>query len=186
MPEPIPHDILACAVDGVNLGAADGTLAGVIGERPTLLVFLRHFGCAFCRETVKDLRRLSGELAAYPPVLFFYTATPDEGRSFFEQYWPDARAVSDPAKQFYTAFGIRQATLGQTYGIRVWTCHFRAMTKGSVIGKPIGDPWIMPGAFLVHGADVLWSHPYKHQGDRPDWTSVPGRVPAAAVAGATA
>jgi hypothetical protein len=175
----ISADILASTVDGVNLAAAS-TLADVLGDRPTLTVFLRHFGCAFCRETVRDLRKLAEDRPDYPPVVFFFTATPDEGRVFFAQYWPQARAVSDPAKTFYTAMGIRQATMGQTYGIRVWTCHMRALGKGNVIGKPIGDPWIMPGAFLVHAPDVLWSHPYKHQGDRPDWTTVPAHLPATA------
>jgi hypothetical protein len=179
MPETVPAEILQTAVEGLNLGDA-ATLGDLLGDRPTLMVFLRHFGCAFCREMVRDLRRISGDTPSYPPVLFFFTATPDEGRGFFGEYWPEARAIADAAKQFYTAMGIRRATLGQTYGIRVWTCHFRALTKGNHIGKPIGDPWIMPGAFLVHGRDVLWSHPFRHQGDSPDWTTVPAHLPSVA------
>ncbi len=38
----IPQSILDTTVEGVNL--ATGTLRRQLGEAPTLLVFLRHFG----------------------------------------------------------------------------------------------------------------------------------------------
>lgn len=38
----ITNSVLDTAVDGVNL--APGTLRTQLGEAPTLLVFLRHFG----------------------------------------------------------------------------------------------------------------------------------------------
>jgi hypothetical protein len=61
-------------------------------------------------------------------------------------------------------------------GIQVWTCSFRAMAKGNFIGKPVGDPWIMPGVFLVHENEILWSHHFRHQGDHPDWAAIPKNV----------
>jgi peroxiredoxin len=180
MPDSIAPDIFRSAVQGLNLTEGGGTLADQIGDRPTLLVFLRHFGCQFCREMVHDLRQIAGELAAYPPVLFFFMGTVEEGRTFFEQHWPEARAVADEAKAFYTAFGVRRATFGQMFGIQVWTCRLRALSKGNFVGRAVGDPWIMPGAFLVHASDVLWSHLFQHQGDRPDWRTIPSHVPATA------
>ncbi len=38
----IPQTVLDTAVKGVNL--APGTLRAQLGETPTLLIFLRHFG----------------------------------------------------------------------------------------------------------------------------------------------
>ncbi|HEY7115451.1 MAG TPA: SelL-related redox protein [Tepidisphaeraceae bacterium] len=182
MPHVIANDILGTPVDGLNLhgGDAGGTLGDQMGDRATLLVFLRHFGCMFCRETVRDLRRISADHPDYPPILFFCHTSVDEGRSFFAEYWPEARAVADPAKRFYTALGLRKATLNQLVGVRVWTCGFRAMSKGNFVGKPIGDPWIMPGAFLVHGGEIVWSHRFRHQGDNPDWMVVLRHVPTGA------
>ncbi|MGN6561692.1 MAG: hypothetical protein ACTHMJ_01330 [Thermomicrobiales bacterium] len=40
--ERIPEGMLALPVSGVNL--APGTFGEQIGDQPTLLVFLRHFG----------------------------------------------------------------------------------------------------------------------------------------------
>jgi len=176
MPDTIPADILDAPVEGLNLKG--GTFGDQLADAPTLVVFLRHFGCAFCRETVSDLRRLAAEQPAYPPVLFVFLGTPDEGREFFGRYWPQARAIADGPKRFYRAMGLRRATLNQLMGLQVWTCGFRALAKGHFMGKPVGDPWIMPGAFLVHGRDVLWCHPFAHQGDNPDWSTIPSKIPA--------
>ena len=76
MPDTIPADILDAPVEGLNLQG--GTVGDQLGDAPTLVVFLRHFGCAFCRETVSDLRRLAGEQPAYPPILFVFLGTTDE------------------------------------------------------------------------------------------------------------
>jgi hypothetical protein len=174
MPERISADILAAPLEGLNLNG--GTLADELGDRPCVLVFLRHFGCMFCREMVRDVRG-AAEQPGYPPVLFFFQGSVDEGRTFFNEYHPDARAVADLPKKFYTALGLRRATLGQMIGIQVWTCGFRALAKGNFVGKVVGDPWIMPGVFLVHGGDILWAHHFEHQADHPDWASIPRQLP---------
>ena len=43
----IPDALLDQPVNGPNL--IPGTLRDQLGEELTLLVFLRHFGCVFCR-----------------------------------------------------------------------------------------------------------------------------------------
>jgi len=68
MPE-IGTDILQSAITGLNLRGQ--TLGEELGDSPALMVFLRHFGCMFCREMVKDLRAVSQRVAGYPPVIFF-------------------------------------------------------------------------------------------------------------------
>ena len=50
----IPDRALSRVVSGVNL--MPGSLADQLGDGETLLVFLRYFGCIFCREMVADLR----------------------------------------------------------------------------------------------------------------------------------
>jgi hypothetical protein len=177
MSDSIPVDILQSPVNGLHLSGA--TLAHEIGERPTLLVFLRHFGCPFCKEMVGDLRKVTDANKGYPPVLFFFQGTVDEGRAFFQEYWPRARAVADPQRDFYRAFDLRRATYSQLFGLRVWTCGVRAAAKGHFIGLPVGDPWLMPGVFLVHAGDIVWSHHFQHQGDHPDWATIVEKVPVA-------
>jgi len=122
----------------------------------------------FCRETVQDVRGAS-EDPTFPSVLFFFQGSPEEGAAFFERFWPEARAVSDPEKLFYDAFGIGRGRLGQLLGPRVIAAGLRAAFKGNWIGRPVGDPRVMPGVLLVENDCVIWHHDFEHAGDHPDF-----------------
>lgn len=97
----IDTTILTTPVTGLNLQA--GTLEDQLGNTPTLLVFLRHFGCIFCREMVRDLRQIAATNPSYLPILFFYQGNVADGKTFFNTFWPEARAVADESRTFYTA-----------------------------------------------------------------------------------
>ncbi|MFW5691527.1 MAG: SelL-related redox protein [Chloroflexota bacterium] len=165
-------------LDGLNIQGS--TLRREISETPVLLVFLRHFGCIFCRELVKDLKAISSQTDDYPPLLFFYQGTPEEGAVFFKRVWPEARAVSDIPKTYYNAFGIERGGLREMFGPVVWACGVRATLKGSFIGWKTGDPWTMPGMFAVQGDYVLWQHDFHHAGDHPDLATIPALIRSAA------
>jgi len=177
----IPASSLDRVVSGVNL--MPGSLRDQIGDRETLLVFLRYFGCVFCREMVADIRAAVEADPDYPDVLFFFQGTPTEGRAFLRRYWPDVRAIADPELAFYEDFGVEQGRILQVFGPRVLLSTRRARAKGHEPGEGSGDPWRMPGLFLVRGEKVLWSHRFAHQADHPDFASVPA-IGRAAVAGA--
>ena len=168
---PVSADVLRAPVTGVNL--MPGTLADQLGTEPTLLVFLRHFGCIFCRETVSELRRTCEGDAAFPKLLFFFQGSPTEGRAFLRRFWPQARAVADPDKSFYGAFGIGRGGLRQMFGPGVWSAARRARRKGLSQGARSGDIWMMPGVFLVDDAHIVWAHEYAHAGDQPDFECIP-------------
>ncbi|MFQ3639160.1 MAG: SelL-related redox protein [Chloracidobacterium sp.] len=168
----VPQDVLVQDVNGLNL--AGPTLADQLTGPVNLLVFLRHFGCVFCREIVADLRDIAASTPDYPPVLFFFQGTVEQGKTFFAGHWPEARAVSDTPLVFYKAFGIERGGWRELFGPEVWSCGLRAARKGHGIGFPVGDPFVMPGAFLVSPSGaILWGHDFKHAGDHPDWTSLP-------------
>jgi hypothetical protein len=171
---PLTAELLDAPVEGLNLVA--GTLRDQItADRPTLLVFLRHLGCVFCREMVRDVRSAVEQTPDYPPVLFFFQGTPDDGRAFFAAHFPGARAVADLPRRFYDAMGLRQGSVAQMFSPRVWLCGLRAVSKGNLqtIRKPIGDPWLMPGCFLIERERVLWRHKFLHAGDHPDFARIP-------------
>jgi hypothetical protein len=50
----ISEQLLNHPIEGVNLSGR--TLKEELGDVPKLLVFLRHFGCIFCRELIADMR----------------------------------------------------------------------------------------------------------------------------------
>jgi len=168
----IPDELLARFVRGVNL--TPGTLRDQLGQAPTLLVFLRHFGCPFCKETLAGLRDASQSSAAYPPVLFFYQGTQNEGRAFLRRYWPEARAIADAESVFYEGMGIGRAGLVQMFHPGVLPALLRVRAAGYTDGEGGGgDSRRMPGLFVSRGAEIVWSYRPRHQADHPAFARIP-------------
>jgi hypothetical protein len=163
----IPDPLLARSVSGVNL--VPGTLGDQLGNGLTLLVFLRHFGCMFCRETLSDMRAVSESDPRFPKPLFVFQGSRMEGKAFLRRYWPQLRAVADPAADFYEGFGIERGGLIKMLGPAVWSARSRAQEKGHRNGERSGDIWRMPGVFLTRRNVILWSHDYRHPADQPDY-----------------
>lgn len=165
----IANETFQSPVSGVNL--IPGSLGDQLSEGPTLLIFLRFFGCLFCRETVADLRELSETQAGFPAVLFVSQAGTTEARAFVRRYWPEAQVVSDPKAVLYAAFGVGRSIL-KSFAPGVFAARSRATGKGHEGGKVGGDIFRLPGAFLVRGNEILWQHEFKHSADHPDFARV--------------
>lgn len=156
-------------------------------RHPTLVVFLRHFGCTYCREAVADVAKLRAEIEADgTKVLFVHTATPAEADEFFPQYGlADVPRISDPDAVLYRAFGLRRGTPWQFFGPKS-AARFPAagIAAGHGIGTPVGDPLRMPGVFLIHNGDVLREFRHESVADRPDYRDLARPAGAEAVGAA--
>ena len=166
----IPEAVLIRPVFGVGL--SPGTLADQIVSERTLFVFLRHFGCIFCREAIADVRAAAEADPDYPDVLFFFQGSATEGRVFLRRYWPRARAVADPELELYDAFGVGRASLLEGLGPQVLRATRRAKSKGHSNGPRSGDIWRMPGIFAVESLEIIWSHSPSHAADHPDFAGL--------------
>jgi hypothetical protein len=137
----------------------------------------------FCREMVRDLRRVTASDPNYPRLLFFHLEDAATGRHFFERLWPEAPAVADPQRFFYTHFGLRRARLMELLGLRVLARAVQAVLKGNLPGRPTSDPLQMPGTVVVERNRVVWEHAFGHAGDHPDLVQLGRRFPRRAEAG---
>src|SRR5580700_9218136 len=82
---------------------AGRTLLELVDESPLLLIFLRHFGCSFCRQTLDDVSRIRGQIEArgVRPV-FVHLGTPERAQPYFDYYHlSDVERVSDPEASLY-------------------------------------------------------------------------------------
>lgn len=174
----ISDDLLDRPVVGVNL--VPGRLRDQLADGPTLLVFLRHFGCIFCREAVAELRAAAEAREGFPSVLFFGQGNATETRAFLRRYWPTARVIVDPELALYDAFGVGRASLLQALGPAVLSARSRARAKGHENGPRSGDIWRMPGALLVADEQITWRYEPKHAADHPDFASIPDGLAASA------
>ena len=165
----IAIETLELPVSGVNL--VPGSLHDQLPDSPTLIIFLRFFGCIFCRETVADLRQLSEKHEGFPAVLFVSEAGVTEARAFVRRYWPEARVIADPEAALYAAFGVGRSVI-KTFSLGVFAARRRAVAKGHEGGSLDGNAFRMPGAFLVRGSEIVWRHKFKHSADHPDFERV--------------
>jgi peroxiredoxin len=158
--------------------ASDGrTLLAISHAGPTLVVFLRHIGCTFCREAVADLARLKPRLdAAGVSIVLIHMSDPDRAGAFFDSMGlGDTPHIADSERALYRAFDLRRGRLGSLFGVRVWIRGFRAgLIDRHGVGKLEGDGFQMPGAFLVHRGHIVTAFRHESASDRPDYCQVAG------------
>jgi len=148
------------------------TIDALSKNQPVLLVFLRHFGCTFCREALADLRVQRSRIEAAGVRIALVHMSPDaEAESFFARYaLDDVARFSDPGRGLYRRFELRRGTWSQLFGFSVWMPGARAIfADGHGLGVPAGDGFQMPGAFLVLNGRIV--HAYRHDtaASRPDY-----------------
>ncbi len=142
-------------------------------ESPILLVFLRHLGCTFCRETLSDIQAKRESLRAkgIQPI-FVHMSSDQEAEPILKKYaLADAPRISDPERKFYRAFGLQRGKILEVLGPKVWLRGFlSAIIEGHGFGKVRGDAFQLPGVFLIHKGQIVKDFRHKTAADRPDYT----------------
>ncbi len=149
------------------------TVATLSMRRPVLLVFLRHFGCTFCREAMAEIaqQRDNFERAGVEVVLVHMT-NQEVADEYFERYQLDGISnVSDPPCQYYRAFGLLKGNFHQLFGLQSWIRGFEAgIVQGHWVGyQQLGDGFQMPGAFAIQDGEVQEKFVHRVASDRPDY-----------------
>lgn len=141
-------------------------------ERPVLLVFLRHFGCIYCREALNDLSGLQSEIEnRNAKLVFVHLSELDLARTYLEKYGlEDIEQISDPSCNLYAKFGLVKGSMGQLFGLKVWARGFGQMSKGNMYSlKQVGDGFQMPGLFILAEGEVKEMFIYNSIADKPDY-----------------
>ena len=171
-PREQPEFLAALAASRAQTGQ---TLAQIVAQGPTLVVFLRHAGCTFCRQALADiaLRRDYFQQQGVRLVLVHH-GTEADSAAFFSQFGlEDVPRISDPQKQLYRAFGLGQGRWGQLLGWRVWQRGMlAALWEGHGFGGSQGDVRQMPGVFLLDGPRIVRAFRHRSPSDRPDYVAL--------------
>ena len=148
------------------------TLAQLSAEKPLLLIFLRHFGCTFCREALADLRDQREEIEnSGVHIALVHMSPPMQAAQALETYdLYDLHRFSDPRCQLYEAFELERGSLMQLFGPKVW---WRGLLAGFIgghgIGMLAGDGFRMPGVFMLDDSKVIYAFHAKSAADRPSY-----------------
>ena len=149
---------------------SDGTNLWDFGlRRKLLLVFVRHAGCTFCRETLVELKRKLPSLQkqAVTPVVIHLGTTTDGERMLARAGLLGTLLVSNPNAELYRAYELKRGRMSQLLSLRVWWRGFQsAILKGYGFGSFVGDGFQLGGAFLVENGRILKSFPAKDAADK--------------------
>lgn len=148
------------------------TVAELSMAAPVLLVFLRHFGCTFCREAISDLAVQRAAITARGVnIVLVHMVDATTAAEYLARYGLGGLAtVSDPRKELYRAMGLRRGTLWQLFGIKSFVRGFVAgILRGHLVGRLVGDGFQMPGVFLIDRGQVTRTYRHESAADRPDY-----------------
>jgi hypothetical protein len=143
-------------------------------RQPTLVVFLRHAGCTFCREALDDIALARDAIEADgAEIVLVHMGEDAQAADFFARYGlEDLPRVADPQRELYRAFNLQRGSAGQLLGPRVWWRGLLAFARGHGVGKLAGDGFQMPGAFLLSDGIVVRSFRHRRASDRPDYAAL--------------
>jgi peroxiredoxin len=155
------------------------SLAEMTERQPVMLVFLRFFGCSFCREAISDIAKQRKKFETRGFRVVFVHMAPQAGlaEKFFKKYklFP-VDHISDPEKRFYAAFGLGRGTPQQLFGLMNWIRGFQATVlegHGAELETPeLGDGFQMPGVFVLHKGETVRSYIHRYAHDRPDYEEI--------------
>jgi hypothetical protein len=141
---------------------------------PVLLVFLRHFGCPFCRQMISDVADLRGELETrgVRPV-FVHLGTPEVAKATFDYYkLGDVERIHDPQAAIYRdpVFLLERVSLArQMLKPAVWLGWFKGIPRKYGIGETQGDSAQLAGVFFLNGAKIVRKFIHRSMADQPDY-----------------
>lgn len=149
------------------------TLLELVDERPVLLVFLRHFGCTFCRQAIDDVSQVRGKLAERGvQVAFVHLGSPERAKPYFDYYkLADVERVSDPDGSLYRdpVFALVRVNLLHMIRPAVWIGWLRGAVFKYRIGLLKEDIQQMPGVFFLKNRAIANVFRHRTIADRPDY-----------------
>lgn len=148
------------------------SVADLSRQGSVMLVFLRHFGCTFCRESLVELSKLKREFdESAVKLVFVHMSEESYAREVLRIYeLDDVSHISDPGQNMYRQYGLQRGKWWQLVGLRVALRGFAAgLLKGHLPGKVVADPYQMPGVFMLKKNKVVSQFVHRYASDRPHY-----------------
>jgi peroxiredoxin len=152
-------------------------------KRPLMLVFLRHAGCTFCRQTLSDLQLNRDEILGLGvEVALVHMGSPMEGTTMLSKYELDFfHRFSDPQCKLYHRFGFERGTFKQLFSPSViWRGIKAGIFGGHGIGKVQGDSFQLPGVVVIYQQKAILAFPVENASQRFDFLEIARRARAIA------
>jgi peroxiredoxin len=153
-----------------NLG---NSISELSSNSPVLLVFLRHFGCVFCKDSMYEISKRKALFTKQGvKIIMVHMADHDTAISYFKKFnIQDLEHVSDPECKFYQIFGLIKGSFSQLFGLKTWVRGVEIAATRQMLPdtKRIGDGLQMPGIFLIKDGEIIESFIHNSVADKPDY-----------------
>jgi peroxiredoxin len=155
------------------------SLLDLVDESPVLLIFLRHFACAFCAQTLDRVSQVRSQIEAkgVRPV-FVHLGSPERAKPYFDYYkLSDVERISNPEATLYQlpAFALSRTNPYLHFlNLTVW----KGWLKGAMFRYGIGmikeDADQMPGVFFLKERKIVRAFRHQTIADEPDYLKLVG------------
>ena len=143
--------------------------------QPVMLVFLRHFGCVFCKEALLDISERRKDIEATgTKIIFVHMGENEVANEYLGKFdLEDVSHISDPTSQFYRLFGLGKGSITQLFGLSTFIRGYDiVVNKGQKLqgtSSHLGDSFQMPGVFVLLNGKIEESYIHKVASSRPDY-----------------
>ncbi|HEX4758369.1 MAG TPA: hypothetical protein VH308_10315 [Terracidiphilus sp.] len=155
------------------------SLLDLVDESPVLLIFLRHFACAFCAQTLDRVSQVRSQIEAkgVRPV-FVHLGSPERAKAYFDYYnLSDVERISNPEATLYQLpfFALSRINPYLHFlNLTVW----KGWLKGAMFKYGIGmikeDADQMPGVFFLKERKIARAFRHRTIADEPDYLKLVG------------
>lgn len=149
----------------------DSRIVELSQDKPLLVVFIRHLGCIFCKEMLSKLSKSRSLIEAKGVgIVIIHMGPEEDAKRLFESYGLGVvNTILDPHRLLYKEFELEKGTLWEHFSPKVVYKAMIAFFNGSRQTKIQGNPYQLPGAFLVYKGQVKQSYVSVDAGDIPDF-----------------
>jgi len=137
-------------------------------EKPLLLFFVRHLGCPLCRSQAAEIRKNVGRFTeAGGEIAMVTMGTAEDAAEFRRRMELPFTVLADDDQESYRAFSVPRGGVLGVMGPHMWPVGLKSILQHGA-GKPVGDPWQLPGAFVIDTkGEIRFAHRAKHSADWP-------------------
>jgi peroxiredoxin len=147
-------------------------------EKGIVLVFLRHFGCIFCRAQIAQLRERYHEFTTRGwDLVAIGQGTEIRAARFAEDNDLPFPVFGDKERATYRAYGVPSTAFGSFLEPEAYKAGARALLRGHLPGMWEGSLNQNPGVFLIdREGRIVREHPGRHAGDFPPVDEILGWI----------
>lgn len=155
------------------------SLLDLVDESPILLIFLRHFSCAFCAQTLDRVSQVRQQIEAkHVRPVFVHLGSRERAKPYFDYYHlSDVERISNPEATLYQlpAFALSRTN---PYLHSLTPAVLMGWFKGALFKYGIGlikeDAEQMPGVFFLKERKIVRAFRHRTIADEPDYLKLVG------------